>query len=224
MCYPPRPSIKGFLPAESRSSPGVIKALTLSRMRLLRSGARLGKLGAPVTAVVVILGCRPDLSAQNYGTPVAGDAPVCEVERVVDGDTFVCRPARPGGEGERVRLLLIDTPELAQAPFGAAARDSALALIPPGTRVRLDFDVSERDRFGRLLAYVWVDSVMLNRELVRRGMAVVAVFPPDVRERDMLRAASDSARAERRGLWSGSAFDCAPADYRAGRCGREPGR
>jgi micrococcal nuclease len=188
-------------------------------MRIPFSRTTLGKLGAPAAAVVIVLGCRPDLSAQDSVRPGAGD-PVCEVERVVDGDTFVCRPGLSGAPGERVRLLLIDTPELAQAPFGAAARDAALALMPPGTRVRLDFDVSERDRFGRLLAYVWIDSVMVNRELVRRGMAVVAVFPPDVRERDMLRAASDSARAERRGLWSGSAFDCAPADYRAGRCGR----
>jgi micrococcal nuclease len=141
------------------------------------------------------------------------------VERVIDGDTLVCLPGLgPGARGERVRLLLIDTPELAQRPFGEVARDTARALLPAGARVRLDFDVARRDPFGRLLAYVWVDSLMVNRELVRRGVAVVAVYPPNVRHVELLRAAADSARAERRGLWSGSAFECAPADYRAGRC------
>jgi micrococcal nuclease len=184
-------------------------------MTLFLHRAPLGKVEALATAVVVALWGFTDLSAQNSGAPAAA----CVVERVVDGDTFVCLPElRSGAGGERVRLLLIDTPELAQRPFGAAARDTAAALLPPGTRVRLELDVSARDRFGRLLAYVWVDSVMVNRELVRRGMAVVAVYPPNVRHVDALRAAADSARSERRGLLSGSAFDCAPADYRAGRC------
>ena len=59
---------------------------------------------------------------------------------------------------------------------------------------------------------------MINRELVRRGMAVMAVYPPNVRHVALLRATANSARAERAGLWSGSAFACEPADYRAGRC------
>ena len=97
-------------------------------------------------------------------------------------------------------------------------RDEARRLLPTGARVRLEPDVEARDQYGRLLAYVWVDSLMVNREMARRGMAVVLVYPPNVTHVEMLRAAVDSARAERRGLWSGSAFQCAPIDYRAGRC------
>jgi micrococcal nuclease len=136
----------------------------------------------------------------------------CVVQRVVDGDTFVC------AGGPRVRLLLIDAPELAQRPYGDSARAVARALLPAGARVRLETDVQTHDEYGRLLAYVYADSVFVNREMVRRGMALVLVYPPNVREVETIRSAADSARAERRGLWSGSAFDCRPRDYRARRC------
>jgi len=176
------------------------------------SQTSLRKLGAPATAIGLMLGWAPGVAAQAPRAPTPGGSQPCTVERVIDGDTFVC------AGGERVRLLLIDTPELAQRPFGGVARDEAARLLPVGGRVRLDFDVERRDRYDRLLAYVWADSLMVNRELARRGMAVVSVYPPNVRHVEALRAAADSARAERRGLWSGSAFECAPADYRAGRC------
>jgi micrococcal nuclease len=180
-------------------------------MKQIFSRTSLGKLGALSTAVGLLFGSPPELFAQNSGRIVAGGSLTCVVERVVDGDTFVCEG------GERVRLLLIDTPELAQR-FGSAVREEALRMIPPGARVRLDFDVETRDRYGRLLAYVWADSVLVNRELVRRGMALVAVYPPNVRHVETMRAAADSARAERKGVWSGSAFQCTPSDFRAGRC------
>ena len=67
--------------------------------------------------------------------PRPGGSASCIVERVIDGDTFACVG------GERVRLLVIDTPELAQRPFGSAAREEAVRLLPVGGRVRLDFDV-----------------------------------------------------------------------------------
>jgi micrococcal nuclease len=140
------------------------------------------------------------------------DRAECVVQRVVDGDTFVC------AGGPRVRLLLIDAPELAQRPYGDSARAAARALLPAGTHVRLVTDVQPQDAYGRLLAYVYTDSVFVNREMVRRGMAVVLVYPPNVRQVETIRSAADSARAERRGLWSGSAFDCRPRDYRARRC------
>jgi endonuclease YncB( thermonuclease family) len=136
----------------------------------------------------------------------------CTVERIVDGDTFVCMG------GTRVRLLLIDAPELAQRPYGDSARAAARALLPVGEQVRLELDVEVEDPYGRLLAYVFRDSLFVNRELVRRGMAVVSVYPPNVREVETLRAAADSARAEGRGLWRASAFECSPRDYRARRC------
>jgi micrococcal nuclease len=166
--------------------------------------------------VIALLAMSPDpVLAQrplDAAEPARRMSRECAIERVVDGDTFVC------AGGERVRLLLIDTPELSQRPYGDSARTAARTLLPVGAHVRLERDVELRDRYGRTLAYVYQGDVFVNRELVRRGMAVVSVYPPNVREVEALRAAADSARAERKGLWSGSAFECSPRDYRARRC------
>ena len=138
----------------------------------------------------------------------------CIIERIVDGDTFQCSPVG------RVRMLLIDTPELGQGDIGSEARRVLSALLPVGDTVELELDVAPRDRYQRTLAYVYRDGIMVNRELARRGVAVAAVYPPNVRHVELIRAAVDSARAERAGLWARSAFECTPADYRAKRCGR----
>lgn len=140
-------------------------------------------------------------------------AATCVVARVIDGDTFVC------DGGERVRLLLIDAPELDQGPYGARSRDALIRLIPAGVEVGLEIDVQERDRYRRLLAYVYgPGGLMANEELLRQGYAVVAVYPPNVKYVDRFRRVQEAARTARVGLWSGSAFDCLPADHRAGRC------
>lgn len=145
-------------------------------------------------------------------TPTRGGTAECVVSRIIDGDTFQCEG------GSRVRLLIADAAETGQSAYA----DSAVLLLeqhmPVGTRVRLEFDVTGYDRYRRLLAYVHVSGVFVNRELVRRGLAHVAVYPPNVRLVDEIRAAADSARQERLGVWSSSAFECTPADYRAGRC------
>ncbi len=173
----------------------------------------------PALGVMIILTAGA-LGAQQRPDPASlrpGGRTECAVERVIDGDTFVCRG------GERVRLLLVDTPEPPQRPWGDSTSAAARRLLPAGTIARLDLDVAPRDRYGRILAHVWVASadgpLWVNHALVREGMAVVSVYPPNVSRVEALRAASDSARAERRGLWGGSGFDCLPADYRARRCG-----
>jgi micrococcal nuclease len=137
----------------------------------------------------------------------------CKVQRIVDGDTLVC------DGGDRIRLLLIDAPELSQGPFGTAARRELESLAPVGTALRLEMDVQPRDRYGRTLAYLWLeDGRMVNEELLRAGVAVVAVYPPNVRHVDRLRAAVEEAREGKVGLWATSAFECEPGDHRAGRC------
>jgi micrococcal nuclease len=135
------------------------------------------------------------------------------ITRVIDGDTFVCT-------GDiHVRLLLIDTPERQQGDIGAVASAALRRLAPVGSTVRLEFDVQSRDRYGRLLAYAY-DSTgrMINEQLVREGVAVVGVYPPNVRYVDRFRLVADSARVARRGLWARDAFECSPADFRRGRC------
>jgi micrococcal nuclease len=137
----------------------------------------------------------------------------CRVERIIDGDTLVCE------RGQRVRLLLIDTPEMDQGQFGRRAREALLELLPPGTSSPMEFDVQRLDRYGRTLAYLYLpDGRMANLELARRGFAVVLSYPPNVRHMDEMRAAAREAREAQRGLWSGSAFQCEPVQHRRGDC------
>jgi micrococcal nuclease len=144
--------------------------------------------------------------------PSIGGSAACIVARIVDGDTFVCRG------GSRIRLLLVDTDESGQSVYADSAAMLLRQLMPEGSPVRLEFDVQLTDRYRRLLAYVFADSVFVNRELARRGIAHVMVYPTNVRELDAIRAAADSARDEKLGIWAGSAFQCASTDYRARRC------
>ncbi len=136
----------------------------------------------------------------------------CVVTRVIDGDTFECR------DGNRVRLLLLDAPEMDQGAFGPVARAKLLELLPLNTMVSLELDFEERDRYGRVLAYVHNGRTFVNHELLRSGMAVISIYPPNLKHLNVLRAAVDTAKSARAGLWATNAFECAPADHRAGKC------
>lgn len=163
----------------------------------------------PVLLLALLWSCSQPVPAQ---VSPAGEA-TCTVERVVDGDTLVCR------DGVRIRLLLIDAPELSQGPYGAVARQRLEELAGAGTVLTVEYDVQKFDRYRRVLAYLYLpDGRMVNEELLRAGVAVVAVYPPNVRHVDRLRAAVDSARAAGVGLWSTPAFECEPRDHRAGAC------
>jgi micrococcal nuclease len=124
------------------------------------------------------------------------------VVKVVDGDTI---HVRLDGRVEKVRYIGVNTPELhhptkGEEPGGREAAALNRELVAE-RRVRLELDVQERDRYGRLLAYVWVGDVMVNAELVRRGYAQVMTVPPNVRHQSLLRALEREARAAARGLW-----------------------
>src|SRR5688500_5326153 len=139
------------------------------------------------------------------GEPPSGSSSG-RVVRVVDGDTI--RVALASGE-ERVRYIGVDAPESVKpgAPVECfARRASALnERLVAGERVKLVRDVEERDRYGRLLAYVYRarDGLFVNAELVRRGYATVATFPPNVAHERDFRRLSRRARMSGRGLWSG---------------------
>lgn len=153
-----------------------------------------------VVVVVVLAACGVGGSATP---PEPGRA---EVVRVVDGDTIV---VRIGGTEENVRLLGIDTPESVdpRSPvecFGKEAAAHTASLLPPGTEVQLVRDVEARDRYSRLLAYVYRagDGAFVNLELVQEGYAAVLSYPPNVAHADELAAAATRARDDARGLWS----------------------
>ncbi|MGH9156535.1 MAG: thermonuclease family protein [Acidimicrobiales bacterium] len=111
--------------------------------------------------------------------------------------------------GERVRLLGVDTPETKDPRrpvgcFGEKASAFTSALLPVGTRVRLVGDVDQRDRYNRLLAYVYrlPDGLFVNAELVSKGYAQVLTIPPNVAHADQFVSLAAEARAAGRGLWS----------------------
>lgn len=140
------------------------------------------------------------------------DASYVAVNRVVDGDTF---EVTLNGKKEKVRLLLVDTPESVHSdsskntPYGKVASDFTKGLIE-GKKVKLEFDVAERDRYGRLLAYVYLeDGRMLNEVLLQEGHAKVAVFPPNLKYVDRFRALEKEAQAAKKGIWADgvSAFE-----------------
>lgn len=119
------------------------------------------------------------------------------VVRVVDGDTIVIEG------GERVRYVSVDAPEATRVvePFGPEATAFNRRLVE-GRWVRLERDVSDRDRYGRLLRYVWVGEVLVEAELVREGFAEAKAYPPDLRYYACLEALEEEARREGRGMWA----------------------
>lgn len=127
---------------------------------------------------------------------------VAQVIRVIDGDTI---EVQLNGKTEKVRLIGVDTPEtvhpvIGEEPYGKAASNFTKSQLE-GKQVTLEFDVQERDQYGRLLAYVWLNDQLFNEVLVREGYAQVSTFPPNVKYVDRFTAAQREAREAGRGLW-----------------------
>nr|WP_188388747.1 thermonuclease family protein [Priestia taiwanensis] len=129
-----------------------------------------------------------------------------EVIRNIDGDTLKVRLTN--GKEENVRFLLVDTPEtkhpkLGVQPFGPEASAFTKRIAPTGKKITLELDVSEREKYGRLLAYVWVDGQLLNRMLIEQGLARVGyIYVPNTKYVDYLKEIQTKAQQEKRGIWS----------------------
>ena len=141
------------------------------------------------------------------GLAVPDDAQAATVVRLVDGDTVVLRGRGVGpltGQPTRVRVLLVDTPEVHRERecFGEQASARAAQLLPDGAQVRVEADRDPTDRFDRALLHIWTaDGVNVGEELVRGGFAEVLVVEPNDRYVEAFDAAEDEARAAGRGLW-----------------------
>ena len=126
------------------------------------------------------------------------------VVRVVDGDTIHVRLA---DHVEKIRYIGVNTPEIhhptrGEEPGGREAAEVNRRIVAD-RRVRLELDVRTRDRYGRLLAYVWVGDLMVNAELVRLGYAQVMTVPPNVKHQELFVKLQREARDAGRGLWRG---------------------
>jgi micrococcal nuclease len=132
------------------------------------------------------------------------DAVPAEVQRVTDGDTFV---ATVRGRRERVRVIGVDTPESVapnrpDEPFGEESSDFAKRHLT-GETVRLAGDAEPRDRYGRMLAYVWLpDGTFWNALLAAEGYAQQLTIPPNVTYASLFRRLVGEARSDHRGLWA----------------------
>ncbi len=123
---------------------------------------------------------------------------------MTDGDTI---RVRLDGENESVRYIGIDTPEMnydegAPACFAPQATELNRQLLGGGDEVRLVFDRERRDRYGRLLAYVYSGSTLLQAELLERGYARTLEVPPNTSRAGYFASLEDKARKAGRGLWS----------------------
>lgn len=135
------------------------------------------------------------------------------VVRAVDGDTLKLE------NGERVRLIGIDTPEMHESQklyrdsrksgqdirtiqaLGRRSYEFTRALVE-GKRVRLEFDVEKRDKYDRLLAYAYLkDNTFVNAEIVKQGYADLMTYPPNVKYVELFKQLYREARENNRGLW-----------------------
>jgi micrococcal nuclease len=160
-----------------------------------------------ILAVVVLLSRLPRMSSSGSVT----------VARIIDGDTVKL------SDGQKVRYLLIDTPEKKDPFFDEATRLNESLVL--GRPVRLELDVEPRDVYGRTLAFLFVEDeegreVFVNAEIVRRGLATLYVVGENLKHRDRILAAQREAHGERRGLWKTLDLDSGPVVGTMGRSGR----
>jgi micrococcal nuclease len=120
-----------------------------------------------------------------------------KVVNIIDGDTFEL------AGGDRLRLLALDTPEKGE-PFYDSAKNF-LASLALGKNVEVAYSKKKRDGYGRLLGYVYLNSVWINREIIRNGLAHVYLFDDNIGDKakiDSLLLAQQEAMANEEGVWS----------------------
>ncbi len=157
------------------------------------------------SASAFIASCQPGGypdSAITLLTPITPSAPSAvsnyvQLTRIIDGDTI---EVSINGRPYSVRYIGVDTPEPNQ-PFGYESAQKNQALLS-GKQISLEKDISDTDRYGRLLCYVYADGLFVNAELVRQGYASVATFPPDVKYQDYFLKLQKEAQESGRGLWA----------------------
>jgi micrococcal nuclease len=134
---------------------------------------------------------------------IAGVRTRATVIHITDGDTIWVEIVEPGhglAPREKVRLVGIDCPERDQAPWGARAT-ARLSTLVLGEMVEMEVALQSRDRYGRLLAAIWREGQLVQEQLVREGLCVPYVVPPNVEHAERIRAAAARARDEALGIY-----------------------
>lgn len=128
---------------------------------------------------------------------------------VLDGDSMLIEFE---GRSQQVRLIGIDAPERGQE-YGDQARAFAMQRCF-GKTVQLEFDVKRKDRFGRLLAYVYCNGNMVNETLVREGLALAVTYKPNTKHQKKLEQAQSLAKRNRAGFWLRGGLKQTPYEWR----------
>lgn len=163
-----------------------------------------------------LIDCKGDCPESLKGSDLGTLTP-SQIDRMV-----TCKPVagNPSNVLERIRLIGVDTPESEDNPkaerdaertgqslylifaLGQKATEFTKSHLERGTNVKLELDVQQRDKYGRLLAYVYLpDGTMLNALLLKGGYAQVMTIPPNVKYADMFLQVQEEARGANRGLW-----------------------
>lgn len=137
---------------------------------------------------------------RNTPVFVPSEKTTYKVKRVIDGDTIELE------DGQKVRYIGINTPETVDPRlpiqcFGKEASDENKKLVENKV-VRLEKDISETDKYGRLLRYVYTDNIFINDYLVKNGFARASTFPPDVKFAQLFLTSEKEARTNNTGLWN----------------------
>lgn len=128
------------------------------------------------------------------------------VERVVDGDTVKVK--FDDGKVETLRLLLVDTPESVHPNkppemYGEEASNHAKRMLASGRKITVEIGNPERDKYNRMLAYIWIGNVNFNKHMIEKGFARVAyVFPPNTKYLEEFKEAEQRAKERGIGIWS----------------------
>ncbi|MGD6817447.1 thermonuclease family protein [Metabacillus sp. 113a] len=166
-------------------------------------------------ATAVLTGCA-DIESARGPAPGSEKQQVADFEEkgktipakvisVTDGDTI--KVELENGLSEKVRLILVDTPESRgkyegnPQPFGKESSDFTRKHLE-GKDVELEPWVEERDRYGRMLAYIWIDGKLFNEQLLENGLARVAVYPPNTKYLDSFERTEEQAQQDNKNIWS----------------------
>lgn len=137
------------------------------------------------------------------------------VLRVVDGDTII---VALNNREERIRMIGVDAPESVSlneeenTVWGQSASEYTKSVLEPGTKIWLTFDIEERDQYGRMLAYIWLDSDTENlnhlfqKKLIEEGYALAIRYEPNTKYTAELYATMERAISARKGLWAEESF------------------
>ena len=185
-----------------------------SEPELSSNGSSFGAIGEPIPLIVLCLLCAVAWAGAGCSAPashtdssdIEATISMATVESIIDGDTVVLDI---DGQSERVRLIGIDTPEsvnpnVPEQCWGAEASNALEELIPEGSQVRIERDVEARDRYDRLLLYLYreSDDLFVNHWLVDNGFAESVSYPPNIAFQHDLDQARDRAASQPVGLWA----------------------